>query len=157
MNSLSDFITKSTPFGTVISRKKSFFNKEVNEIKDDEIELTNILGANELKSIGEQIAEIVRQHDLQKSPDTCRKLFNHLSDVIDGWNTGQEVKTTNSAKEVITEKLAQICFAIIDIYAQLQRLDCGHKITGPQCGRDKNGTFRCVCGRCRRLHKEVST
>lgn len=24
-------------------------------------------------------------------------------------------------------------------------------IAGPQCGRDKKGTFRCVCGRCRAL------
>jgi len=24
-------------------------------------------------------------------------------------------------------------------------------VVGPKCGRDKNGTFRCVCGRCREL------
>ena len=24
-------------------------------------------------------------------------------------------------------------------------------IVCPQCGRDKNGTFQCVCGRCREL------
>ena len=30
-------------------------------------------------------------------------------------------------------------------------LACGNEITSPQCGRDKNGTFRCVCGRCREL------
>ena len=27
-------------------------------------------------------------------------------------------------------------------------------IVGPTCGRDKNGTFRCVCGRCRELEPE---
>ena len=27
-------------------------------------------------------------------------------------------------------------------------------IVGSQCGRDKNGTFRCVCGRCRELEPE---
>ena len=48
--------------------------------------LIQVLGEVELKEIGEQIAEIVRQHDLQKSPDICRKLFSYLSDVIDGWN-----------------------------------------------------------------------
>lgn len=51
-----------------------------------ERELAELLGDDHLKHIGEQIAEIVRQHGLQKSPDTCRKLFNYLSDVIDGWN-----------------------------------------------------------------------
>ena len=56
------------------------------KIKNDETELISILGADKLKSIGEQIVEIVRQHGLQKSPDTCRRLFNYLSDVIDGWN-----------------------------------------------------------------------
>ena len=60
--------------------------QEVREIQNGEVELISILGADELKSIGEQIAEIVRQHGLQKSPDTCRKLFTYLSDVIDGWN-----------------------------------------------------------------------
>ena len=56
------------------------------EVREIQVELISILGADELKSIGEQIAEIVRQHGLQKSPDTCRRLFNYLSDVIDGWN-----------------------------------------------------------------------
>lgn len=27
-------------------------------------------------------------------------------------------------------------------------------IVGPTCGRDKDGTFRCVCGRCRGLEPE---
>lgn len=51
-----------------------------------ENELIDILGEANLREIGCQIAEIVRQHNLQKSPDVCRKLFSHLSDVIDGWN-----------------------------------------------------------------------
>lgn len=53
---------------------------------DKEKELLDLLGEEQLKCIGEQIAEIVRQHDLQNSPGTCRKLFSYLSDVIDGWN-----------------------------------------------------------------------
>lgn len=48
--------------------------------------LIQTLGEAELREIGEQIVEIVRQHGLQKSPDTCKKLFSYLSDVIDGWN-----------------------------------------------------------------------
>lgn len=52
-----------------------------------ERELIKILGEEQLKSIGEQLADIVRQHDLQRSPDVCRKLFAYMSDVIDGWNS----------------------------------------------------------------------
>ena len=55
-------------------------------IQAREKELLNLLGEERLKCIGEQIAEIVRQHDLQRSPEICRKLFSYLSDVIDGWN-----------------------------------------------------------------------
>lgn len=51
-----------------------------------EQELIAILGEDELKNIGEQLARIVREHGLQKSPDICRKLFSYFSDVIDGWN-----------------------------------------------------------------------
>lgn len=51
-----------------------------------EQELTAILGADELKNVGEAIAEILRAHNLHRSPDVCRKLFSYLSDVIDGWN-----------------------------------------------------------------------
>jgi hypothetical protein len=51
-----------------------------------ECELSDALGEAQLKDIGEQIAEIVRQHGLQKSPDVCKKLFTYLSDVIFGWN-----------------------------------------------------------------------
>ena len=52
-----------------------------------EKELLQQLGADNLKNIGVEIAEIIRKYDLQNSPDVCRKLFCYLSDVIDGWNT----------------------------------------------------------------------
>ena len=52
----------------------------------EEQELIAILGPEKLKDIGEQLAEIVRQHNLQKSPDVCRKLFDYFSNVIDAWN-----------------------------------------------------------------------
>lgn len=48
--------------------------------------LISALGEESLKNIGEQIAEVVRQHGLQKSPDVCRKLFCYMADVVDGWN-----------------------------------------------------------------------
>lgn len=51
-----------------------------------EYELVTLLGEGQLKNIGEQIAEIVRQHNLQKSPDVCRMLFTYIISVIDGWN-----------------------------------------------------------------------
>ena len=51
-----------------------------------EKELIALLGAERLKDIGEQLAEIVRQHKLQKSPDVCRKLLDYFSDVITDWN-----------------------------------------------------------------------
>lgn len=52
----------------------------------NERELVKLLGESELKDIGEQLAEVVRQHGLQKSPDVCRKLFRYMADVVDGWN-----------------------------------------------------------------------
>lgn len=51
-----------------------------------ERELIELLGEDQLKNIGEQLADIVRKYGLQKSPDVCRKLFYYMSDVIDGWN-----------------------------------------------------------------------
>lgn len=56
-------------------------------ITELEKELIALLGEAELKEIGEQLAEIVRQHNLQKSPDICGKLFHYLSNVIVGWNS----------------------------------------------------------------------
>lgn len=53
---------------------------------DEEAELIYLLGEDRLKSIGECIAEIVRQNDLHKSPCICKKLFHYLSGVIVGWN-----------------------------------------------------------------------
>lgn len=53
---------------------------------EKEMALLQALGEEGLKEIGGQIAEIVRQHGLQKSPDLCRMLFSYMSDVIDGWN-----------------------------------------------------------------------
>lgn len=53
---------------------------------ENERSLLAVLGDCELRRIGEQIAEIVRQHDLQQSPDVCKMLFSYMSGVIEGWN-----------------------------------------------------------------------
>lgn len=56
-----------------------------------EKQLLSILGPDGLKSIGEDIAEIVRQHNLQNDPDTCKELFDYMANVVRGWgcNCGQ--------------------------------------------------------------------
>lgn len=53
--------------------------------EDTERNLIEALGEVQLKEIGEQIAEVIRKYNLQMHPEICRKLFNHLSDVIEGW------------------------------------------------------------------------
>ena len=32
--------------------------------------------------------------------------------------------------------------------------DCAYEIFGENCGRDENGVFRCVCGKCKPLRKQ---
>ena len=51
-----------------------------------ENELLKILGDENLKHIGESIAGIIREYNLQNSPDICRKLFSYMSEIVDGWN-----------------------------------------------------------------------
>lgn len=41
---------------------------------------------DELKAVGEDIAEVLRLHGLQHRPDKCRVLFAYMADVVDGWN-----------------------------------------------------------------------
>lgn len=55
-------------------------------MKETERILIEALGEEQLKEIGEQIAEVIRKHKLQTSPQICRKLLHYLSDVIEGWN-----------------------------------------------------------------------
>lgn len=51
--------------------------------------LLSILGEENLKEIGEQLAEIVVRHGLQQSPELCEDLFLYFSSVIFGWNSEQ--------------------------------------------------------------------
>lgn len=52
-----------------------------------EQKLIEALGEDELKNIGEQIAEVVCRYGLQKDPDICKELFCYVSSVIVGWNS----------------------------------------------------------------------
>ena len=83
-----EYVTVSQKGMTDSGDKKRISDVIRRVLHDDkalERELVVLLGEDELKSIGEQIADVVRTHDLQQSPDVCRKLFRHMSDVIDGW------------------------------------------------------------------------
>lgn len=33
--------------------------------------------------------------------------------------------------------------------AKTQEIKSGYTIVGKDCGRDKNGIFRCACGKCK--------
>lgn len=47
---------------------------------------TQLFTDDELKAVGEDIAEVLRLHGLQHRPDKCRVLFAYMADVVDGWN-----------------------------------------------------------------------
>lgn len=38
--------------------------------------------------------------------------------------------------------------------AKMREIKSGYAIVGKDCGRDKNGVFRCVCGKCERSNKK---
>lgn len=88
---VEEYVTVSQK-GMTASEDKQRISDVIRRILHDdralERELVALLGEDELKSIGEQIADVVRTHDLQQSPDVCRKLFRHMSNVIDGWKEG---------------------------------------------------------------------
>lgn len=64
-----------------------------------------------------------------------------------------QLETLATRSESVHEReLAGISAAMVDIYDRLAGTASeSYVIVCPQCGRDKNGTFRCVCGRCREL------
>lgn len=47
---------------------------------------------DDLKEIGEEIAEIVRQHGLQFSPEKCSELFTYMIGVVEDWNSAPRTK-----------------------------------------------------------------
>lgn len=82
-----DYTRQNFPGVYVAGVKASWHEGQECEQSNAEAELMELLTPEELQSIGESIADIVRQHHLQRSPDVCRKLFSYLSDVIDSWNS----------------------------------------------------------------------
>lgn len=55
-------------------------------MEEKEKELIYKIGADKLRNIGEEIAEIIRKYGLQNSPDICEKLLRYILEVVCGWN-----------------------------------------------------------------------
>ena len=49
-------------------------------------ELDKILGPNEFKALGEDLAFVIAKHKLTREPETCEKVFRYMPFVIFGWN-----------------------------------------------------------------------
>lgn len=49
-------------------------------------ELDKILGPDEFKSLGQDIALVIAEHKLTGKPEICEKVFRYMSLVIFGWN-----------------------------------------------------------------------
>jgi hypothetical protein len=50
-------------------------------------ELDRILGSDEFKAIGEDLALVIAKHKLTREPEICEKVFRYMSFVIFGWNS----------------------------------------------------------------------
>ena len=48
--------------------------------------LVETLGEPKLKKVCEDLAEVIRKHELNKKPVICRYLFSYMSEVVSGWN-----------------------------------------------------------------------
>lgn len=49
-------------------------------------ELDKILGPDEFKSLGQDIALVIAEHKLIGKPEICEKVFRYMSLVVFGWN-----------------------------------------------------------------------
>ena len=49
-------------------------------------ELDKILGPNEFKALGEDLAFVIAKHKLTREPETSEKVFRYMPFVIFGWN-----------------------------------------------------------------------
>ncbi len=49
-------------------------------------ELDRILGPEEFKDLGQDLALAIAKHKLTRDPKTCEKVFRYMSLVIFGWN-----------------------------------------------------------------------
>lgn len=50
-------------------------------------ELDKILGADEFKALGEDLALVIAKHKLTREPELCEKVFRYMSFVIFGWSS----------------------------------------------------------------------
>lgn len=49
-------------------------------------ELDKVLGPDEFKALGEDLAFVIAQHKLTREPEICEKVFRYMSFVVYGWN-----------------------------------------------------------------------
>ena len=50
-------------------------------------ELDRILGPEEFKALGQDLALVIAKHKLTKEPEICKKVFRYMSFAIFGWNS----------------------------------------------------------------------
>lgn len=50
-------------------------------------ELDRILGPEEFKALGQDLALVIAKHNLTRKPEVCEKVFHYMSFVIFGWNS----------------------------------------------------------------------
>lgn len=50
-------------------------------------ELDRILGSEEFKTLGQDLAFVIANHKLTREPEICEKVFRYMSFVISGWNS----------------------------------------------------------------------
>jgi hypothetical protein len=50
-------------------------------------ELDSILGPEEFKALGQDLALVIANHKLTREPEICKKVFRYMSFVIFGWNS----------------------------------------------------------------------
>ena len=51
-----------------------------------EHELGILLGSEEFKALGQDLAFVIAKHRLTRCPETCEKIFRYMTFVVFGWN-----------------------------------------------------------------------
>ena len=51
-----------------------------------ENELGSLLGLEEFKALGEDLALVIAMHSLTRCPEICEKIFRYMTFVVLGWN-----------------------------------------------------------------------
>ena len=50
-------------------------------------DLDRILGPEEFKAFGQDLALVIAKHKLTRKPEICEKVFRYMASVIRGWNS----------------------------------------------------------------------